>query len=87
MNPNINSYIVQDNPNTPLLLYHIYLTDAFKGGDTLNYIIREELQKWFSKSDLKKELMASVWHPRNIHRFKYLDPETFGGMGEEESEW
>jgi hypothetical protein len=30
--------------------------------------------------------MASVWHPRNIHRFKHMDPETFGGMGEEEEE-
>jgi len=48
--------------------------------------VREELQKWFSKSDLKQELMASVWHPRNIHRFKYLDPDTFVGMGEEDEE-
>jgi hypothetical protein len=48
--------------------------------------VREELQKWFTTSDLKQELMASVWHPRNINRFKYLDPETFGGMGEAEEE-
>jgi hypothetical protein len=82
-NPNITLDIVKENPNIPWLLYHI------NKGDTLKYV-REELQKWFSKSDLKQELMSTVWHPRNIHRFKYLDPETFRGMGEEgeeECEW
>jgi hypothetical protein len=78
-NPNITLDIVKENPNIPWLLHHI------KKGDTLNYI-RADLQKWFSKSDIKQELMATVWHPRNINRFKYLDPETFGGMGEGEEE-
>jgi hypothetical protein len=45
--------------------------------------IRKQLQKWFSQSSLKEELMAKVWHPRNIDKFKYLDPETFGGLEEE----
>ena len=41
-----------------------------------NYI-RKRFQDWFRKSELKEELMANVWHPRNWEKFKYLDPETF----------
>lgn len=36
-----------------------------------------KLQQWFKKSELKQELMANVWHPKNFEKFKYLDPETF----------
>jgi hypothetical protein len=46
----------------------------------------KELQKWFSQSSLKEEMMAKIWHPRNINKFKHLDPERFGGLGEEEDE-
>jgi hypothetical protein len=27
--------------------------------------------------DFKEELMSVVWHPRNMHNFKYLSPEMF----------
>jgi hypothetical protein len=40
--------------------------------------IRKKFQEWFRRSDLKAELMANVWHPRNFEKFRYLDPETFG---------
>lgn len=42
-----------------------------------NKFIRQKFQEWFKKSDLKAELMANVWHPKNFWKFKYLDPETF----------
>ena len=40
--------------------------------------IRKKFQEWFRRSNLKAELMANVWHPRNFEKFRYLDPETFG---------
>ena len=40
--------------------------------------IRKKFQEWFKRSELKQELMANIWHPRNFEKFKYLDPETFG---------
>ena len=40
--------------------------------------IRSRFHDWFKRSELKAELMANVWHPRNFEKFKYLDPETFG---------
>jgi hypothetical protein len=43
-----------------------------------NNYIRNKFQEWFRRSDLKAELMANVWHPRNFEKFRYLDPETFG---------
>jgi hypothetical protein len=43
-----------------------------------NNFIRKKFQQWFKRSDLKAELMAVVWHPRNFEKFKYLDSETFG---------
>jgi hypothetical protein len=39
--------------------------------------IRRQFQEWFRRSDLKSELMANVWHPRNFEKFRYLDPDTF----------
>jgi hypothetical protein len=40
--------------------------------------IRKKFQEWFRRSDLKEELIANVWHPKNFEKFKYLDSETFG---------
>ncbi len=39
--------------------------------------IRKELSEWFKKSELKEELMATIWHPKNFHKFRYLDPDLF----------
>ena len=41
-----------------------------------NFICKE-LSEWFKKSELKEELMATIWHPKNFEKFKYLDPELF----------
>jgi hypothetical protein len=51
-----------------------------------NKFVCKELQKWFSQSSLKEEMMADIWHPRNINKFKYMDPEIFGGLGEQDEE-
>lgn len=48
--------------------------------------IRKQLQQWFSHSGLKEELMATVWHPRNIGKFHHWDPETFGGLSADNEE-
>ena len=38
---------------------------------------RKYLSEWFKKSDLKKELIENLWHPKNYEKFKYYDPEMF----------
>jgi hypothetical protein len=39
--------------------------------------IRKELSELFKKSELKEELMATIWHPKNFEKFKYWDPDVF----------
>lgn len=41
-----------------------------------NYTIRTAMSRTL---DFKEELMSVVWHPRNIDKFKYLDPDLFTG--------
>lgn len=41
-----------------------------------NYVY-PKLREWFKKSNLKKELIKNVWHPKNWAKFKYLNPDTF----------
>ena len=38
---------------------------------------KKKLREWFRKSDLKRELIAKLWHPKNYEKFKYYDPEMF----------
>jgi hypothetical protein len=74
-NPNISWEIV--NENTHINWDTLKLVENPMTGSKNNFI-RKKMQQWFTKSELKEELMASVWHPRNFEKFKYLDPETFG---------
>jgi len=39
--------------------------------------IRNKLREWFMRSELKRELIEKLWHPRNFEKFKYYDPEMF----------
>ena len=41
--------------------------------------IKKDLERRdkFERGGAKEELMARVWHPRNMHNFKYLDPEIY----------
>ena len=74
-NPNITWEIVQANLDKPWR--YDYLSEN-KMDKPREEFIRKKFQGWFRRSDLKAELMANVWHPRNFEKFKYLDPETFG---------
>lgn len=42
--------------------------------------------QWFKRSDLKRELMENVWHPRNFWKFKYFNVETFGDIEDDDIE-
>ena len=74
-NPNINWDIVEDNPDKPW--NYVALANNTMDTSREKYI-RERFQEWFKRSELKAEIMANVWHPRNFWKFRYLDPETFG---------
>jgi len=80
-NPNVTFEIIQENPN---IYWNWYDVSANKMTKAKNIFICRTMQRWFSQSNLKEEMMAKIWHPRNIEKFKYLDPERFGGWCEEE---
>ena len=82
-NPNLTLAIVKANPDFDWCW--LFLSQNQMENDKPD-VIRKELQQWFSRSNLKEELMATVWHPRNIHKFRYLDPDTFGEHQPEEGE-
>ena len=75
MNPNLDFKMVKMHKDKKWSYFNLTQND-------LNYsrekYIRTRFQEWFMRSELKAELMASVWHPRNFEKFKYLNPETFG---------
>jgi len=81
--PSITLDIIRENPDKRWDFENISKNTMIKGK---NDFIIKEIQRWFSQSSLKEEMMAKIWHPRNIEKFKYLDPERFGGFGEEEEE-
>jgi hypothetical protein len=81
-NPNITWDIICQNSDRPWNWNWIFSNPMTKGKEDF---IRKRLQQWFSRSTLKEELMAKVWHPRNIHRFGDLDPD-FAGFAVAEGE-
>lgn len=74
-NKNITWEIILTNPDKPWY-YHLLDLNNFEI-DRMHYV-RQKMQTWFRKSELKAELMANVWHPKNYEKFKYLDSDTFG---------
>ena len=66
--------IVKANPDKP---WNYHWLSSNKMNKPREEFIRKKFQEWFRRSDLKAELIANVWHPRNFEKFKYLDPETF----------
>jgi hypothetical protein len=76
-NPNITWKIVKANIDKPWDYYMLSYNQMDKSKEKEEFI-RKKFQEWFRRSELKAELMANVWHPRNFEKFKYLDPETFG---------
>ena len=83
-NPNITWDIIIEHPDKLWSGKWIIIENTMKKGK--EDFVRRRLQQWFSRSNLKEELMATVWHPRNLHRFKDLDPHTFGKIVLEEIE-
>ena len=73
-NPNITWNVIKSNPDKP---WNYNVLSSNNMTFVRNNFIRKKFQEWFKRSDLKAELMANVWHPRNFEKFKYLDPETF----------
>jgi len=82
-NENITWEIVQANLDKPWSYVHLSFNKMDKAREKY---IRKRFQEWFRKSDLKRELMENVWHPRNFWKFKYLDPETFENEDEDNGE-
>lgn len=75
-NPNITFEIFLDNLDS-VFMYHsnwFHLNHLTLDRDMY---IRKKLREWFKKSELKEELIAKLWHPRNYEKFKYYDPDTF----------
>jgi len=74
-NPNLRFH----NINNIETIYSINLDMLCDNKFTLekDLFFRTKLREWFKKSDLKRELIANLWHPKNCEKFKYYDPEMF----------
>lgn len=73
-NSNITWDIILSNPDKPWR-YDILHLNNFEMDK--NNFIRKKLREWFKRSDLKEELIAKLWHPKNFEKFKYYDPDEF----------
>ena len=81
-NPNITFDYIDKNYKKEWSLYK-FLNNEFPLEKDLFF--KKKLREWFKKSDLKQELIAKLWHPKNYEKFKYYDPEMFSeDEGEEE---
>ena len=76
-NPNITLNIVQAYPDKP---WNYYWLSENKMEKSKEFFIRQKHQEWFRKSELYEELIAKVWHPSNIERWKYYDMDLFDDM-------
>ena len=74
LNPNITWDIVLANPDKKWNYYKLLRNPMHFA---MNNYIRKCFQKHFMSCGIAEELIATVWHPRNFEKFKYLDPETF----------
>jgi hypothetical protein len=87
MNPNITWNIINANPDKPWYYKNLLLMPPINckpiHEEMKETIIRTALQNWFKTSAIKRQLIENVWHPRNLWKFPYLDPETFGGLADE----
>lgn len=82
-NPNISWKIVEDNPE---ILWNIESLITNSMDNEREKYIRNKFQQWFKKSDLKRELMENVWHPKNFHKFKYFDSDVFGDIEDDDND-
>ena len=70
-NPNITWDIVQQNPDKQW--GYSYLSQNEMKTDKENYINKKCAQK--ITNTIFEELIQVVWHPKNIEKFRYLDPD------------
>ena len=66
---NIIWKIIQANSDKP---WNYYWLSSNKMNKPREEFIRKKFQEWFRRSDLKSELIANVWHPRNFEKFKHF---------------
>jgi len=83
-NPNISWEIVEENSNK--IQWDVNMLVMNPMDNEREKYIRNKFQQWFKRSDLKRELMENVWHPRNFWKFKYFDDETFGDIEDDDIE-
>lgn len=62
--------INSSNPLEILLMLSIPLSNDFLESQLKIHEERWNMMETFRKSDVKKELMEKMFHPKNIHKFK-----------------
>ena len=67
-------------------LYNVPIT-SFLTKETVSKddFISDKFRKYYQvdfkkRNGIMEELMSVVWHPRNMWKFKYLDPDTYGDL-------
>lgn len=59
-----------------LRIYYWFVFDSFYEEEKH----RIKMGNQFKRSELKSELMATIWHPKNFYKFIYLDADTFDDL-------
>ena len=70
-NPNITWEFVQQNPDKPWNWHNLSCnTFKFYHQYYMQNHLAKKAAKWFIKSDLKRELMERMWHPKNLGKLQ-----------------
>ena len=77
LNQNITWEIVKENLDEPWNWYYLSNKKMIKAKEEF---IRNKFRYHFMQEGLFEELISVVWHPKNMWKFKYLDPETYGDL-------
>ena len=69
-NPNLNWEIIQQYPDLPWNWRHLSDNTMTVARKTfVQKYLAKHVPEWFVKSDLKRELMEKMWHPRNMEKW------------------
>lgn len=70
-NPNISWEIIDANLDKPWNWWKLNNNDMSKTKQFyIECRLRQYMQTWFQTSDVKKEMMETLFHPKNINKFK-----------------
>jgi hypothetical protein len=70
INPNIGFEIIQQYPDKLWNWLYICSNDmSIARENSIRKNSYTKLREWFAKSDVKRELMEKLWHPRNMHKW------------------